>query len=368
MKLKYHITIIGMLALAGISSCGEDGQNDANSFDQGPLLDNLASNLILPSYQGFTDEATSLESHVNALIENLTQENLEAVRTQLKTTRLAWQRCSFYQIGPAETHGLSSVSNLFPIDVNQIERNIEEGNYDLAQTSNFDARGLPAIAYLVHGESGLNDEAVLISLENTDRKTYLSDITSLMASTANTTLAAWKADGGNYLAQFTSSDALGVSVGSSVAQLINAFLQYYERNIRDGKVGIPVGIRSLGVAIPENVEAFYAGYSLELLRESIVSMREMYNGGTGVGFDDYLIALEAVSTNNDDLAAEIDDQFARIIAAIDAVADPLEEAIVNDKVSVEQIFAEMQALATLMKTDMSSQIGIGITYQDSDGD
>ncbi len=362
------ILSLGMLTLVSISSCSEDGGNDGNSFDQGPLLDNLATNIILPSYQGFANEVSALQSAINTLIENPTAENLGIARLQLKTTRLAWQSCSFYQFGPAETNGLSSVSNLFPIDLNQVESNIESDNYNLEQTSNFDARGLPTISYLLHGESGLTDEAILDALGHANRATYLQDITSLIVTTANETLSDWQIDGGNYISQFTSTGALGVSAGSSVAQLLNAYLQYYERNIRDGKVGIPVGIRSLGVAIPENVEAIYAGYSVELLRESIVAMQTLYNGGTGIGFNDYLIALQAVSTNNDDLAAEIDAQFGQIGIAIDAVSDPLEEAIVNDKADVEQIFAEMQALATLMKTDMSSQIGIGITFQDSDGD
>lgn len=358
----------GMLALVGISSCGEDGGGaTGNDFDQQPLLDNLANNLIIPAYDQFAEASSTLVTAISALNDDLSFENLEAARTQLNSARLAWQACAFYQFGPAETNGLSALTNLYPVDVNQIGRNIETGEYNLTQVANADARGLPAIEYLLFGD-GETDNEILQSMVVGNKLPYLLDVANLIATTAAATATNWNNSGDNYIAIFTSEEALGVSAGSSVAQLLNAVIQYYERNIRDGKVGIPVGIRSLGEIIPENVESYYAKHSLELLRASIVQFQEMYTGGTGVGFDDYLIALEAVSTNNEDLPAAIDDQFTQILAAIDQINAPLSEAIVNDKASVEQIFAEMQGLATLLKTDMSSQIGVGITFQDSDGD
>ncbi len=367
-----HISLVilsfGMLALVGISSCGEDGGGvTGNDFDQQPLLDNLANNLIIPAYDDFAEASSALVTTIDALNDDLSFENLEAARTQLTATRLAWQACAFYQFGPAETNGLAALTNLYPIDINQIDRNIETGEYNLNQVSNADARGLPTIEYLLFG-NGQADNEILQSMVVGNKLPYLLDVANLVATTAAVSATDWKSSGDNYVATFTSEDALGVSAGSSVAQLLNGVIQYYERNIRDGKVGIPVGIRSLGEIIPENVEAYYSGNSLALLRESIVQFRGMYTGDTGIGFDDYLIALEAVSTSNEDLPAAIDEQFSQILAAIDQINSPLSEAIVNDKASVEQIFAEMQGLATLMKTDMSSQIGVGITFQDSDGD
>lgn len=366
-----HISLVilsfGMLALVGISSCGEDGGATGNDFDQQPLLDNLANNLIIPAYEDFSEVSSQLVTTIDALNDDLSFENLETARTQLNATRLAWQACAFYQFGPAETNGLAALTNLFPVDINQIDRNIETGEYNLAQVSNADARGLPAIEYLLYG-NGQADNEILQSMVVGNKLPYLLDVANLIATTAISTLSDWNSSSGDYVATFTSEQALGVSAGSSIAQLLNGVIQYYERNIRDGKVGIPVGIRSLGEIIPENVEAYYAQNSLALLRESIIQLRGMYTGGTGVGFDDYLISLQAVSTNNEDLAAAIDDQFVQILAAIDQVNAPLSEAIINNKVAVEQIFAEMQGLATLMKTDMSSQIGVGITFQDSDGD
>lgn len=366
-QISLVILSFGMLALVGISSCGEDGGATGNDFDQQPLLDNLANNLILPAYGAFATASADLVTALQTLERELTIGNLTDARAQLAITQKVWQGCAFYQFGPAETNGLSSVTNLYPIDDNQVEQNIENGGYDLTQVSNFDARGLPTIEYLVYGED-LSDEETLAMLDDENRMNYLLEVVQLIAITAETTRDTWDSSGGNFIGDFTSTAALGVSAGSSIAQLLNGVIQYYERNIRDGKVGIPVGIRSLGEIIPKNVEAYYSQNSLSLLRESMLQFRKMYTGNTGIGFDDYLVALEAVSTNNEDLPAAIEDQFSSILAAIDQINEPLSEAIVSDKSAVEQVFAEMQGLATLMKTDMSSQIGVGITFQDSDGD
>lgn len=362
------ILLFGMLALVGISSCGEDGGGaTGNDFDQQPLLDNLANNLILPSYGAFTTASADLVTALETLDRELTIGNLADAQAQLAITQEVWQGCALYQFGPAETSGLSSVTNLYPIDDNQVEQNIQNGGYDLTQVSNFDARGLPTIEYLIYG-SNLTAEETLVRLNDGSRMNYLLEVARLIANTAEITRNTWDSSGGNFIGDFTSTEALGVSAGSSIAQLLNAVIQYYERNIRDGKVGIPVGIRSLGEIIPENVEAYYSQNSLPLLRESMLQFRKMYTGDTGMGFDDYLVALGAVSTDNEDLPAAIEDQFSIILMAIDQINEPLSEAIVNDKSAVEQVFAQMQELATLMKTDMSSQIGVGITFQDSDGD
>ncbi len=149
--------------------------------------------------------------------------------------------------------------------------------------------------------------------------------------------------------------------------MVNAFIQYYERNIRDGKVGIPVGIRSLGEEIPSSVEAPYAGNSLELLSESISALELFYLGGTNIGFDDYLQEL-ATTAESSDLDSRIKGQFDLIENTISQLSDPLDQTILSNKSGVEQLFVEMQALALLFKTEMASQLGVSITFQDSDGD
>ncbi len=139
-KVRNFILVLGMLALAGISACSDDGGSEVNEFDQRPFLENIGSNIIVPAYESLARESTTLKLEIDELIADPTESQLQAARVQLTKTRLAWQSCSFYQFGPAETNGLSAALNLYPVDDNQIQNNIASGTYDLNVAANFDAR------------------------------------------------------------------------------------------------------------------------------------------------------------------------------------------------------------------------------------
>ncbi len=355
--------IFGTIVLA---SCTTDGEilGKMNDFDQGPMLQNIGNELILPVYQNLSTSTQELKNSVEILVEAPTLESLEQARTRLKQARLDWQYCSPYQFGPAETYALSAVLNIYPIDVNQIERNLSEETYDLNTLSNSDARGFQTLGYFLH-QPDLTDEELLAALTGT-KTDYMLAVATQIASTSLSVYTAWSSEGGNYLGTFTSEDAFGVNVGSSVGKLVNAMNQDFERNTRDGKIGIPAGVRSLGEPILTATEAYYADYSVELFEASISAYHQLYTGGSDVGLDDYLKAIQATTTSNEELAEKIDKQFETIKMV--SLSDPLTTQITNDIDPVLEVFAEMQRLIVMFKTDMASSMGVVITYQDNDGD
>ncbi|WP_421891731.1 imelysin family protein [Marinoscillum sp.] len=356
------------LALAMLSSCVSDKDpfGKMNDFDQGPMLENLANNLILPSYLNLRDKTKSLREAVSDYRLAPTIESLMASREALKSARLAWQECSPYQFGPSESNGLAGILNIYPVDTLKINRNIESSEYNLTTLANADARGFQSLGYLLY-RPGLSDQELISSALQSDRL-YADEVALLMEEVSSAVYDQWSSQGGNYLGTFTSEDSYGVNVGSSVGKLINAMNLDFERNTRDGKIGIPVGIRSLGEPIPHACEAYYAGYSAELFSASIATYYTLYKGADDVGLDDYLQAIEATTTQNEDLSVRIDTQFKALINAGNMLEDPLPEQILNDQVTVQTVFAEMQRLAVLFKTDMASSLGVVITYQDNDGD
>ncbi|MFY0607509.1 MAG: imelysin family protein [Cyclobacteriaceae bacterium] len=359
------ITIV--LGLLLVSCDGDSGMMEkTNHFEQGPLLDNLGNNLIVKRYQALKESTADLDLSVSEFTAEPTIEHLEGLRSELYKARLAWQSCLPFQFGPAELSGLSAQLNIYPVDANQIERNITEGGYDLNTLANADARGFPSLGYLLYSNDISDQE--LINTFDESRVQYLKTVSQQIASTSEIVYNAWSAEGGNYIATFTSDDAFGVNVGSSVAQLINAMNITFERQIRDGKVGIPAGMRSNGTPIVENVEAYYAGYSIALLSESIDRLEELYTGADGVGLDDYLKELGGQTTDNEDINERIMGQFATIKTSIAQLTDPLPQQIQSNVDAVNKVFADMQELVLLFKTDMASTLGVVITYQDNDGD
>lgn len=349
-----------------ISSCTSDGDllGKMNDFDQGPMLENLGNNLILPAYKKLTEKAEALNASIQALAADPSAVNLASARTNLKEARLAWQYCSPFQFGPAETYALSGVLNIYPIDLNQIERNLEEGTYDLSTLSNADARGFQTLGYFMYSSEMTDEE--LVTAFTSEQLEYVKAVSSQIAAAASAVYTAWTAEGGNYIGTFTSEDSYGVNVGSSVGKLVNAMNLNFERNTRDGKIGIPAGVRSLGEPILTATEAYYAGYSVELFEANMDAYYELYKGGDDVGIEEYLKAIEATTTSNEDLSEKIDSQF-QVIQGV-SLSDPLTDQITNDIDPVLQVFAEMQRLIVMFKTDMASSMGVVITYQDNDGD
>ena len=198
--------------------------------------------------------------------------------------------------------------------------------------------------------------------------TYLLENISYMKEKVDAVTNEWASSGGNYISTFASEENAGTDVGSSLGMLVNAMVLHYERFLRDGKIGIPLGVRSAGVTRPQATEAFYAGYSLELAVANMQAMERLYagtglDGNDGIGIDENLEALGA-----SDLAEQIDSEFDNSISALQGLSDPLSNQIETSKDSVTSAFQELQQLVPLLKADMSSIMGITITFQDNDGD
>ena len=56
------------------------------------------------------------------------------------------------------------------------------------------------------------------------------------------------------------------------------------------------------------------------------------------------------------------------IAAVNAIPEPLSDAVVNQAPTVENAYNEIQKLVVMLKSDMASALSILITYTDADGD
>lgn len=359
------------------AACGEDdgGPSDKDNFDQKGFLTHIGGALILPAYLDLSEATAELDAAIAAFGESPTSETLAAARSALLDARLSFQHSTPYQFGPAETLGLASDLNVFPVDKLKIERNIESGSYNLEALSNNDAKGFPALGYLLYGENKSEEELITGFLADSNRLVYLLDVAGLTKATALEVYQAWSPEAGNYLAEFTSDDALGADAGSSLGKLVNALNLSFERNTRDAKIGIPAGIRSLGIIIPEATEAYYAGYSTQLATANIEAFQMLFFGKTkegadGLGLDDYLEAREAKTTSgtSQPLSEAIKGQFEIVFNALNQLEDPLSEQIVTNNEPVQQAFGQMQQLTVLLKTDMASALGVVISYQDNDGD
>jgi predicted lipoprotein len=361
--------LLGLLFALFMGSCKEDSVdgNASSDYNRANLLKNYSSQIIVPNYTDLDWRLSVLKDAVVEFNTDPTMATLTRLKQGLKSAQLSFQGCTSFEFGPASISALRSVLSTYPTSEAIIEQNIMNGGYDLFSIGNIAAKGFPAIDYLLYGSNKSDQEILDLFLTDgsyLERREYLLAVTEQSQQVVAQVKREWTEEG--YQQVFENSDGKGV--GSSVSLMMNALVLDFERFIRDGKVGIPLGVRSLGVANPEKVEAFYSESSLEIVKESIDKYTKVFNGISnegvnGEGLDDYLIHEGAAS-----VAEKINNQLASIVTKLNLLQGPLSNDVLNNKPAVQEVYDEMQKAIVILKVEMPSALSVLITYQDSDGD
>ncbi len=372
LKFPQSIWHIGFLAgMLFLVSCSEDeGDNNGNdNFDRQAVLIQLADELIIPSYDSLATATVSLNSSCVELKENVTIENLERVQENWKNTLRWWQWVAAYDFGPSQNAGLISSFNLYPVDPALIESNIESGEYNLGTAGNLKATGLQAMDYLLFGVAEEKEDVLLILEENANAIQYLIDVSEVLKTKSAHVSNTWSTD---YRSTFV--NAIGTDLGSSLGLMLNGAIKYFEVHLRDAKIGIPAGARSSsGLPLPEQAEARYNGeVSTQMLVEGIRAWSYMFNGNSlngqeGEGLDDYLNFLGPVM-DGVPLADAINQRFEASIDGTHVIGNDIATAVEQNQIACLDIFDQMQQAVVLLKVDMTSAMGVQITYVDNDGD
>jgi predicted lipoprotein len=371
---KITLILIAFLTVVSLADCkkkkaSEEDQPE-DSFDKAAMLSNYADNLVLPNLQSAKHALDSFALSYTAFIQNKTVANLNVARQKYIRAYSQYQHISLFEFGPSESEIIRANFDTYPTDTTHVKSNIAAGTYDLSQANNISAKGFPAIDFLLYGKNMA--DADVVALFDTDanaanRNAYVSNCLSDMQTKLNTVVSNWSSGYRNSFVSSTGSD-----LGSSLGYLVNQ-LNYEVDLMKNAKVGIPLGKKSLGVQLSEKCEAVYANtISVRLIRECLLNIEDVYLGRTaggadGSGIDDYLNSLNA-QHNSGTLDEAIKNQFAITKSKLALVNEPLSVSVVSDATTADAAYVEMVKLLVLLKTDMPSALGIVITYQDGDGD
>tara|TARA_Y100000991_G_scaffold208999_1_gene188618 strand:+ start:957 stop:2144 length:1188 start_codon:yes stop_codon:yes gene_type:complete len=382
-------------ALLIIQSCKKSGCTDPNAlnydinaqkedngclyedYDKLSLLTNLADNYIIPSLDAYKSKIITLNNHVDSFIENPNISNLTLLRTNWEDALLNWQDIGFLDFGPSEYILLRKQTNTFPIDTTELNNSITLANWNLEYASSYDSKGLQALDYLLFKPGHTESELISYFQNNTNAKNYLKAVTEDLNQNINYVTNQWVSYREDFINDFevTQSNFSTNSQGSSISNIINALCLHYEFYIRRGKVGLPLGVFNgfSQLELPELVECYYSGKSTQNLVRSINSLRKYVTGSSylnndnGLGLDDYMDFVNAEQSTQQ-LSKVIDNQFLTILGELNNINGPLSEEIINNKSQITQTYQELQQLVPYIKVDMTSALGVLITYQDNDGD
>ncbi|MCC6279310.1 MAG: imelysin family protein [Saprospiraceae bacterium] len=351
------------------SSCDTSPDGPTDTFDRGAMLQNFADNLIRPAYNDLNNRTLVFHTAITTFNSAPTIENLDAMQAAWQDAYYQWQFANAFNFGPAGEEGLqkSLIEEIgtFPASVVKLEANLHSGTWNVADF-NRDARGFPAIEYLIFG-SAASDAAIVDSfLTAPHHKAYLAALADNLKSRIETVVNAWN---GAYYTEFVNNK--GTDVGSSTSHLYNEFVRSFEA-AKNFKLGLPLGKRPGQTQTePQLVEAVYSGKSLECLRLHLTAIENIWygrskSGQDGIGFREYLEKVEGGPA----LITSTETQLAALRAALAAVSDTptLSEQITAGNPQLETLYTEFQKMTRYFKSDLSSLLGLAITFSSGDGD
>lgn len=387
MRRFWHVFILvatGLSIWACSSDSDDNGTNPDNggnpdggggntvSFDRGAMLANWADNIIIPSYEAFLSGFSGLKTSFEAFSSNPDEAGLQALRAAWLESYRDWQRISMFEIGPAEQDGLRLNINTYPTDVPLLEQQAGSGAFDFSLPSSRDTKGFPALDYLLNG-LGADDQAIVQKYTDAAKgPEYLSYFAVVLADIESRVQSV--ADGwtGGYRDTFVAND--GSSATASVDRFVNDYIFYYEKFLRAGKMGIPLGVFT-GTPAPQTLEAFYdPGVSNLLFQEGLDAVQDFFNGKhagssqQGESLASYLRELNTVK-NGAALDALINAQFdlaRERVGGLEAFRTEIEEN--NPPTDMLLAYDEVQRAVPLLKVDMVSAMSIAIDFVDADGD
>lgn len=362
--------VISVVISLMAASCTDNGNGTTiDAFDRSAMLRGVADSIIIPAFTAVDGDAR----HVAQLCETLATNNtptlaaLDTLRSAIGVLALHWQSVITYDFGPAEGALGSMVENIstFPANVSGIEAFITSGDTSF-QNFQRDTRGLAALDYLVNSGTAEEIRQRFDGDANANRRRYTKAVANAVYGEIHKVITMWTS---TYRQQFI--DRSGTDAGSSVSLLFNHLNIGYEL-LKNYKIALPLGKRAGQVAAePTTVEAFYSGASLTLARAQFDAAVDLwygrtYGGDTVPSFRSYLKTV----ANGERLIVDTEAQIAAVENAFNTLGTnvPLSALVASNPAAVEPLYTELQKLTRFWKSEMSSLLGISITYSSGDGD
>ena len=363
---SFRNLIISFLTISlCVLSCKEK-QPDPD-YDRSDFLTNMADTIIVPAFENAVKKADSLVYYTSAFTENPTASNLTNLQIQWKITSLAWAGIQIYDFGPAMEQDLKSSVDVWPVSSSQIENltTVTAASFNQSYINGVESnkKGLPAIEYLIFYPQTDSVLAAFSTKTHAEtRKAYLKELSINIYNKINSVKDTWKNE---YRTAFINNK--GVELGTSTNYLTNHLIMYLE-HLLNAKLGIPSGNKPVGSTIkPSLIENPYSKFSIAVMLENINVIEKTFKGGSGSGFDNYLDNLK-VTNDKGPLSQQINDQIVRFRNAVKTLNEPYAETLVSNKADVDKAWVEGKILLRLLKLDMTSALGISISYTDNDGD
>lgn len=367
---KIYITALVVISIsisALCISCEDDSQYTSEVlFYKKTQLTNIYDNGLVFLNANLVGHTEMLKTSVKHFKEETTIANLEEVQELWKIVQRTWKQLELYDLGEVANSFVSFEINRWPTDISRIEENIkgtEVLNASFIASIGSSSKGISGIEYLIFSPEG--NTVVLNSFtinENAVRRLeYVEALSENLQIKSVELQSLWETNKENF------TGALENGISGSQNQIINAMVTLIEEIIIS-KLGNPLGDSNGGTIEPQRLEAYYSGFSKEIIQYHLIALEKCYTGDFmqtpfRVGFDDFLILIGSENFSN-----KIITQFSVCQSKLDAITGTLREEIISNSEAVTALKDSFRDLLVLVKVDMANILGSTITFNDNDGD
>ena len=325
--------------------------SDPNSNDTMLLLNNLATNIFIPNYTSvvtsageFSSESGALETYCSSIGTADEATTLAVAQTSWRSVMADVQATELHAVGPAIANGenlrkrMLSFSDgaLSTCGIDEIAALASEPDFNISSRAS-NQLGMGAAGYLLFNEDLNHSCSSLVpttanwnALSDNERKAARCEAAKVIVTdvknAADEIKSAWDASGGNFVAEYSAEGTSGQYLQDTTDALF-----YIEVGGKDKKLAIPLGLRTCtNNSCPESVESKYSKNSLQNIKDNALAFLEIFEGGTGRGFDD-VISEAGFSEVNQSMQTAVAD----VISAIDTIDTPLYEQALSIDSSAE---------------------------------
>ena len=360
-KKLLAVGVAGVLLAAAVAACGDSPPSRQD------VLDDLADEVIIPAYDSFLANSSSLAEAVSDLCLLLSSSDtsavgeLNSVYDALEASRSDWSFSEAMWVGPVMERRSRAVID-WDIDAEQIEAHIADTSFaltadNLATRVGADERGLSAVEYVVGSPSA--PEAAIAKLANPRYCEYLTAATQVVVAEAELLVSDWTTsfeDGPPYRTVLSDPDGRGVD--DIVNGSFNLLRKTSDMELRPAANGdldaVKEGPLGLGAA---DIADHLAGIRAVLIGSGANQGSAQEDGPMGLS--------ELLGDDiTDRLAARLD----AADAAVSAITPPLRAAAADNPSSLNQAYEALKELQMTISTEVVSKLGVALGFSDTDGD
>lgn len=353
--------LLGSLVLAAAAAvllaCPEQQQDR-----RAELLTDITHGSLLVDMAEAVQRGEALHEAMTSFCASPDAARLDAAQDAWMQLRAPWKRLLAVQLGPIIEDGYESAIDFWPVRTNSIEGGVATGSTTQAEldTLGVASKGMPAIEYLLWDP--INGDAAVLAAMTPARCTY----TSLLAADVTLRLteleATWR-DG--FADEFTGAaeSSMYPTLAAALDELVNGLIAGLH-DIDDMKLAKPLGLASGVGPDPTLVESHFSMRSLADARDGLAGFEAAYLGADA----EHIGLTVLIAQKSPDIDADVREALERAKQALDAVPEPLTDAIVNDPELVSEAENAVEQLRVVMTADVASLLGVTVSLSDNDGD